>query len=153
MSVCQMDDSPWCREGTCVHCDGARAELRPGLKPGPRTMLGRPLKPIEVDKAKAGAIPREVFDAFNDMIAKHWDGHEADFTLHDVGQLIRAYLKIPEKQDLDNAWLDIEPVYRKEGWSVSFESPVGYGGETFDAHYTFKKGRTRIPSAGVKASR
>lgn len=28
MSVCQMDDSPWCSPGTCVHCDKAREPSR-----------------------------------------------------------------------------------------------------------------------------
>ena len=33
MSVCQMDDSPWCFPGTCKDCDAAREPTRPAYKP------------------------------------------------------------------------------------------------------------------------
>lgn len=132
-----MDDSPWCMAGTCEHCDKARDELD-----GKKTMTkGKPIKPSEVVEAKTSTIPEGVFDAFNELIAKHWDGREADIKLDDACALIRTKMSYNKDEELPNQWLNVEESYRAAGWSVSFESPVGYAGETFAAHYTFKKGR------------
>ena len=47
--------------------------------------------------------------------------------------------KISEARVLifSNHWLDVEDIYRKQGWKVVYDSP-GYD-ESYDAYYEFRK--------------
>lgn len=96
------------------------------------TTLGRPVKPDEIVNLKASVTPPEVFDVVNELIALNWDGSRANFTLTAVKERIRAKLG-----SVDLKWLDFEPIYRENGWGVSYDRPA-YN-ESYEANFTFKK--------------
>lgn len=88
----------------------------------------KPITPDEVVDRKINAMPDEMLQAVNDLIAKNWNGSEASFK---VEEIVSQYFIITGKRKtptarvklFDNHWLDIEPIYREAGWIVRFESP------------------------------
>ena len=103
--------------------------------------MTKPLSPKDVESAKTKRIPPQIIEAANELIAERWDGHEATFTLHELGQRARAKLGMDPKVDFESGQLDIEPSFRKAGWIVDFDRP-GYN-ETYDARFTFRKKERR----------
>lgn len=100
----------------------------------------KPISPVEAEELRLKTIPDEVYEAFNALIVDRWDGESAVVTQPEVSQEIKKRLKASGKSprgDFSMSWLDVEPAYRKEGWSVDFEKP-GYN-ETFSARFIFKK--------------
>lgn len=103
-------------------------------------MKGRPITPAEVVAKKTENIPPEVFEVFNDLIAERWDGHRATIYQKDIVARLKA--KLPEErrsQIFERHWLDVEPSYRKAGWTVVYDKP-GYC-ETYEPNFTFTKGK------------
>lgn len=97
----------------------------------------KPIKPSEMIQT----IPDWVIEGANECIQAHWVelNKESHFT---QDELINYVLKHkPESARIGrdilfkNHWLDIEPLYRKEGWKVDYDKP-GYC-ETYDANFTF----------------
>ncbi|MCL4384491.1 hypothetical protein M1116_03485 [Patescibacteria group bacterium] len=93
-----------------------------------------PISPEQVAELKAGSVPQEVFDAFNDLILEKINEGHASFTLKEV--VARMTSKgLDEKDIFNKGWLNIEPAYRKKGWKVGFERPAP--DETYDSYFTF----------------
>ena|SRR3989344_552940 len=96
----------------------------------------RPITPGEIAKTKRVSIPDEVFEAFNELIVEHFSGNSATIRQADVVALI-------EKKGLDckdifkKGWLNVEGVYGKAGWSVTYDKP-GYN-EIYPATFTFTR--------------
>ena len=91
------------------------------------------IKPSEVVELKKNNIPQEVFDAFNELIAKNWDGHSATVLQKDVVDLIISKFTSPVNPYAEH-WLDIEDIYRNEGWIVEYDKPgwnEDYSGSSF----------------------
>ena len=100
--------------------------------------MSKPITPDEVGEVKSSKMPPEVFDAFNECIAKHWDGRSANFTQKEALAAILA--KLPDETSetvYENRWLDVEELYRRAGWHVDYDRP-GYC-ETYEANFTFKR--------------
>ena len=98
----------------------------------------KPIKPEEVVARKTEIIPDEVIDAANDLIALNWDGNKSTFTLKALKEKVKdKFLLNCKDVNLNTKWLDIEPIYREEGWKVSYDSPC-YD-ENFDAYFEFKQ--------------
>ena len=106
--------------------------------------MTKPLSPKDVEKAKAkhGPLP-QIIEAANELIAQKWDGREAKVKLKELGVLARTKLNMKEDEEFKDGELDIESIFREAGWIVEFDRPIYYGGENFDAYFTFKKRRTR----------
>ena len=103
--------------------------------------MTKPITPAEVESAKTarqGNNPA-VIEAANELIAQRWNGHDARFKLHELGALARQKLGWEPKREFEDGDLDIEPIFRKAGWSVEFDRP-GYN-ESYDAFFVFKKRR------------
>lgn len=98
-------------------------------------MASKPIRPDEVVNLKKTTIPDEVIDAFNELIARNFDGNSSTFRLSTVIELIVSKGLI-SKEIHSNHWLDVEPVYREEGWLVEYDGP-GYN-ESYPATFTFK---------------
>ena len=98
---------------------------------------GKPITPAEVVEAKKASLPPEVFDVFNEQIAQNWDGHSATLFQTAVVDAIVAKLGITRAEVFARRYLDIEPIYKKAGWSVVYDKP-GYC-EDYEASFTFKK--------------
>ena len=98
-----------------------------------------PIKPDDLVDLKTSMIPQEVFDAFNELIARAWDGRTATVTQSAVVGLIRV------KMGLDNTvaiyakkLLDIEESYRAAGYNVIYEKPC-IGDRDFEPYFKFTK--------------
>ncbi|MEO5949596.1 MAG: hypothetical protein ABIP74_04265 [Candidatus Saccharimonas sp.] len=101
-----------------------------------------PLKPDEVAAHKqAVIIPEKVFDAFNELIAKYWNGYSATFTQDEVMKLVlKKFARsttVTRRTAYDNRWLDVEPIYREAGWKVAYDRPA-YD-ESYEPTFTFSK--------------
>src|ERR1700692_3611370 len=99
----------------------------------------KPITPDEVVPLKESLIPDEVFEAFNELIAENFSGGSATIRQSDI--VARATDKIKAKGGLifDYKWLDIEDIYRKAGWKVSYDKP-GYN-ESYPAIFEFSRKR------------
>lgn len=109
----------------------------------------KPIKASEVIQAKLQTIPNEVLEAFNELIVKNFDGYQSTIKQNEAISLIIAKTRSEEssmndwypekikKHIYDNHWLDIEDIYRKEGWLVEFDK-CGFN-ETYESFWTFTK--------------
>jgi len=102
--------------------------------------LGRPMRPDEVPAVKAATIPPEVFDVWNAVIADaaaSGRGVRGQATIQQ-GTIVKALcdrLKVERAHVYANHWLDVEDVYRAQGWSVHFDKPAYC--ETYEAYFVF----------------
>ena len=96
----------------------------------------KPISPNEVALEKEKGIPDEIIECWNRLIAAEWDGQTSRVTLSEAKKNIaRAWGCSIE--DIETAWLNIEPIYRAAGWKVIYESP-SYD-ECFPPYYSFTK--------------
>ena len=99
----------------------------------------KPISPSEVDDTQY--IPDWAIEAANECIIAHYKA--ATRTSHFTQNvLIEYYLKhapksVTRQTIFSENWLDIEPIYRKEGWIVDYDSPAYC--ETYEANFTFEK--------------
>jgi hypothetical protein len=96
---------------------------------------GVPISPDDIVEARKVAIPPEVFDAFNELIAENFNDNSATVKQKDVVARIKA--KIPGADVYANHWLDVETLYEENGWSVYYDKPAYC--ETYDAFFRFTK--------------
>lgn len=107
-------------------------------------MSVKPIRPAEVVKLKAEIMPDGVIEAFNELIAKNWDGRSAtvkqDEALAAVLKKMRAVEPGLKREDVfKRHWLDVEDIFRASGWRVEFDKP-GYC-ENYDAFFVFRPGK------------
>ena len=108
----------------------------------------QPFSPAEAKAAKASALPKELIQAVNELLAERYnDRGDIHITLKDVKARCRQILGIDEMFsgiDPMNSWVhgvwDFEPVYEKAGWKVSYDGPC-YN-ESYDGYYIFKKDKS-----------
>ena len=87
---------------------------------------GKPLKPTEIAQAKKAAIPLQVIEIVNDLIARNWDGEKS---IVKTAEIVEAVIDIPEYKDLQSKdihnkrWLDFEVIYESVGWNVVYNFP------------------------------
>lgn len=93
--------------------------------------------PKEVMQNKQESIPDFVIDAFNTLLSEKFNGISASFTQNSVVLRIMslAPLDIEKETIFSKGWLDIEELYEKGGWNVTYDKP-GYN-ETGDATFYF----------------
>jgi hypothetical protein len=107
----------------------------------------KPITPTEVGGKKAElisktreAIPSEVFEVFNELIVKYWDGNRSCLHQEEIVRLIVDKLHLENDRPLyDNHWLDVEGIYREAGWKVDYKKPDW--GENYDPYFIFSKKR------------
>lgn len=99
--------------------------------------MTKPITPADVENIKAERMRPEMIDAANELIAEHWNGYSACFTLNELCARARAKLNMEAGASFKNGELDIEVVFRKHGWKVEFDKP-GFN-ETYSANWTFTK--------------
>lgn len=97
----------------------------------------RPIRPEEVTDQKKEQFPDEVIQAFNELIAeKAADGFSKVLVKDVVARMVAKGLK---RKDINKkGWLNVEDIFRQAGWKVMSDSPVGWGGESFEAYYMFE---------------
>ena len=82
-------------------------------------------------------IPPEVFEVFNDLILKNWNGKQAKVCQKEVAVLVAVKLNITRDIVFDKNFLDIENNYRNAGWTVKYDKPA-YD-ENYEAYFLFTK--------------
>jgi hypothetical protein len=97
----------------------------------------KPLKPSEVETKKQEALPDFVILAFNELIARKWNGEVATFTRKEATDLIRGKMGNGDDRPFSPEWLNVEPIYRQEGWKVRVEFPDPT--EHYDSYYEFRR--------------
>ena len=96
-----------------------------------------PIDPNAVDNIKDVDLPEEVFEAFNILIKKHWNGNSANVIQDDVIYLLVQSMDITRAEVFKRGLLNVEHAYTKAGWKVEYDKP-GYN-ESYEAHFIFRK--------------
>lgn len=97
-----------------------------------------PVKPITPNEVSVKAIPEAVIEAFNKLIMIKFDGSQSHIKQKEAVSAIMKNMKLKDsKKIFDNHWLDVEPIFRKAGWKVTFDNP-GFN-ETYEPSFIFKK--------------
>jgi hypothetical protein len=99
----------------------------------------KPIAPSEVSAAQVALFPDFVMETWNTAIAKNWSGNQSHILQDDIiHELIAASPGLIDRGDVfARHWLDIEDLYRAEGWAVEYDKPA-YN-ESYDACFVFKK--------------
>jgi len=108
----------------------------------------KPISPkalIEARK-KPDFFPPEIIEAFNELIAKNFNGHSATVDQEEAQELAISKMakngrKISSKDIYNNGWMDIEPLFRDNGWEVEYDKP-GYN-ESYEAFFVFTPKRKK----------
>jgi len=79
-------------------------------------------------------VTRLIFPAYNELIVLNYQDGFSSFKLKEFIKLAKKKLG---KVELDDNWLNIEDIYRAEGWAVEYNQPAYC--ETYDAYFIFKK--------------
>lgn len=96
----------------------------------------KPIKPSEVAQHKKSYIPEKVIDSFNFLIAKHWEGKSARFTVDEIiDEILKRDPTTPRDEIFRRKWLDVETIYREQGWRVEYDQPAYC--ESYPAKFTF----------------
>lgn len=106
--------------------------------------MSKPLSPNDFKKAKAEReFPPYVIEAFNNIITRNiGESGLAEVIQDDVILEIQncAYHKhgveLTRHQIFDQHLLDVEEVYRAQGWKVEYDKPA-YN-ESYSAYFTFQ---------------
>jgi hypothetical protein len=99
----------------------------------------KPITPEEASHLSEMEIPEFVFEAFNKAIIEKYDGNKASVLQNRVIELIIYFSEGIATRELifSEGLLNIEDIYRKNGWSVEYDKP-GFD-ETYEARFIFKK--------------
>lgn len=106
-----------------------------------------PIRPDDVVACRQATIPDFVIEAFNTCIAAAYANGAAVVRLGDVVAAILRSMPSDDSPAMDRArifrerWLDVEDLYRAQGWTVTFDKP-GYN-EIYPTSFTFKRRRDR----------
>jgi hypothetical protein len=93
-------------------------------------------KPITPTEAENKAMPDQVIESFNQLITENYARGKATVYQNAVVDLIVAKMNISRTQ-FNNNWLNVESVYERAGWKVSYDKP-GWN-ESGVAFYVFEK--------------
>ena len=115
--------------------------------------MTKPISPDEVVAVKEKIIPKEVIEAFNEIISKNWNGTSSMFKQKDIVNLILTKMNekiesitstndmesivFAKKYIYENKLLDIEPIYENNGWDVYYNKPALY--ETYEPTFRFSR--------------
>lgn len=99
----------------------------------------KPIAPSDVSALQVELFPDFVIETWNTVIAKKWSGTQSRILQDDIVlKLIAASPMLITRGDVfARHWLDIEDLYRAEGWVVEYDTPA-YS-EGYDAYFVFKK--------------
>ena len=98
------------------------------------------VKPLHPSEVNINRVPDRVIEAFNQLIKDKWDGNSANILITDAVAALND--KGFSKKEIDDKhYLDIEPIYRENGWNVHFDKP-GYN-ESYIGYYVFKAAKNK----------
>lgn len=113
------------------------------------------IKPFSPDEARANKIfvlPPQLIQAVNELLSERYvDRGEIHMKLKDVKERVKQIFRAENTSDTaigydptrgwsEKGYWDFEPVYRQQGWHVSYDGPA-YN-ESYDGYYIFKKDKS-----------
>lgn len=93
--------------------------------------------PADAEAARDVSIPDGVIVAVNDLLAKKYRKGAIILRIGEVQTAIVAEMKLLDKSQIVQHWLDFEEIYRKQGWKVVYDGP-GYN-ESYEGYYEFNR--------------
>jgi hypothetical protein len=93
-----------------------------------------PLRPEDVPAARKAVLPDVVITVWNRLIAENWRG-SFSVVRQDAAVSALAASAGSEQAVFDRDWLEIEDIYRSEGWDVVYDKPA-YN-ESYPATFKF----------------
>lgn len=97
----------------------------------------QPINPNEIIEEKVRAIPEQVVRVFNELIARNWSNDKAIVFANDAIEFIKFLTGASKDTIIQNHWLDIEPLYRKGGYDVTYFESKGL--DAFPSYFEFRK--------------
>lgn len=98
--------------------------------------MTKPITPRDLVSGRGKNIPDEVIQAFNEVIAEGGGVVYQDVV---VKRILSKLPDVPRHEVFEKGWLDVDGIYRKAGWKVTYDKP-GFN-ETYDANWTFEAKR------------
>ena len=103
-----------------------------------------PITPEEARKRHlAEFVPDEVYETIDELLAERYGIsikiYQKEVIAGTIEKMQLDGTSVPEGDFFKYHWLDIEPAYEDQGWSVCFHKPA-YD-ERFDAHWIFTVSR------------
>jgi len=100
--------------------------------------MTQPITPAEAQNKKEASVPKEIIEAFNELIVKHWSGGSARFKSMELTALAKQKTGLSDAALFEQGYFEASrAIFRKAGWEVTYDRP-GYN-ETYDAFYIFRK--------------
>lgn len=99
----------------------------------------KPISPEDIPYQKAIDLPDEVLECWNSMIARCYSSGSSRITLKEASAELQALFGKTHQEIRKLGYLDIEPIYRAEGWKVEYDQP-GFN-ESYEAYFVFSKRR------------
>jgi hypothetical protein len=85
----------------------------------------KPITPKEVQEMVDASLPGVVFEVFNKLIIKYWNGeNSATIKQEEAALEIADAMSLSIQQVMSRGYLNIEQAYRKAGWSVVYDAPA-----------------------------
>lgn len=103
-------------------------------------MTVKPIKPSELPAVRLKQIPDTVIDCWNNIIAKNWNPtNKRSCVLQKdiVALILEQHPDIERHTVFDEHWLDIEDLYREQGWLVKYDKP--HYTESYEASFEFRE--------------
>lgn len=100
----------------------------------------KPISPVEAENEHRDTIPDSIIRAFNTLIIKNYEPINKTSIVKQC-EILDMVCGDPDcgmlKRDdvFDNHWLDVEDIYREQGWDVIYDKPA-YN-ESYDAYFVF----------------
>jgi hypothetical protein len=90
----------------------------------------KPITPKQVRAFSQTAIPTEVVSVWNEMIIAKFRNDQAKIMQDDIVSALAKAMNVPRQKVFDSGWVDIEDLYEKSGWEVTYDKPA------YDENYT-----------------
>ncbi len=98
--------------------------------------MAQAISPKDVGFEKAKHFPDFVLEEWNKMIAQKFTAGRARIEQDEMVAVLQRYTENGHRQEVfDSGWLNVEEVYREQGWKVEYDKP-GYC-ESYAASFTF----------------
>ena len=93
------------------------------------------IAPGDVAETKAALLPDGVIETWNALIAKNFTNGRTHVQQNEAVVTLMEKMSVDRQYVFEMKWLDIEEVYREQGWLVAYDKPA-YN-ESYEASFTF----------------
>jgi hypothetical protein len=94
-----------------------------------------PIKPKDILDNLEDVIHPAVVQAVNELLKEQFRGGSCTIKQKDIESRAKKISGVTSTEIYDKKWMDFEPIFRKAGWKVSYNSPDR--DEDFDSYFSF----------------